>query len=353
MSDSSGRMPLIDALKAAASQLIVLHHFAAYGPLAAAARQLAPLPVAWFYDYARMAVQVFLVCAGFLVARSLSPTGQALAVAPLPLIGRRYLRLVVPYLTAIALAVLCAALARPWLADEMIPAPPSPAQLLAHALLVQSLLDFDSLSAGLWYVAIDFQLFALFTLLLWLARYAGGAPLLVAAVAGLSLFWANRHPELDNWALYFFGSYGLGAAAWWASGHRHAAAWLALLAAVTLGALLVDFRLRIALALAVALLLGASRCSGLLEKWPKSAVVGFLGRISYSVFLVHFPIYLVANALFAHFGPGTPAITVFSLCAAWTASIAVATFFHRWVEGPAASRRIAGALGRLFSKPAA
>ncbi len=247
MSDSTGRMPLIDAFKAVASQLIVFHHFAAYGPLSVAARQLAPATVDWLYDYARMAVQVFLVIAGFLAVRGLSASGQALAGSPLPLIGKRYLRLVIPFLAAIALAILCAALARPWLNDEMIPAPPTVGQLLAHALLLQSLLDFDSLSAGLWYVAIDFQLFALLAILLWLGRYTGGAPILVLALATAALFWFNRDESLDNWALYFFGSYGLGAAAWWASDRKQPAIWLGIIAGVTIAALVLDFRLRIAL----------------------------------------------------------------------------------------------------------
>ena len=37
MSKSASRMPLIDALKAVAAQLILVHHFVSYGPLAAAA----------------------------------------------------------------------------------------------------------------------------------------------------------------------------------------------------------------------------------------------------------------------------------------------------------------------------
>ena len=43
-------------------------------------------------------------------------------------------------------------------------------QFLAHALLLHSLLGMDALSAGVWYVAIDFQLFTLFVAVLWLAR---------------------------------------------------------------------------------------------------------------------------------------------------------------------------------------
>lgn len=148
---NANRMPLIDAFKAIGSQLIVLHHLAAYGPLASTAQEVAPGTLGWFYDYARIAVQVFLVIAGFLAARGMSPQGGALAGSPWPLIAKRYLRLAIPYFVAIALAVAGAALARIWMDDEAIPAAPTLAQLAAHALLLQSVLGFDPLSAGLWY----------------------------------------------------------------------------------------------------------------------------------------------------------------------------------------------------------
>jgi hypothetical protein len=51
---------------------------------------------------------------------------------------------------------------------ESISAAPDLGQLLAHVLLLHDLLDQEALSAGVWYVAIDFQLFALAILLLWL-----------------------------------------------------------------------------------------------------------------------------------------------------------------------------------------
>ncbi|MBL8432684.1 MAG: acyltransferase [Dechloromonas sp.] len=342
---NANRMPLIDAFKAIASQLIVLHHLAAYGPLAGAAREIMPGTVGWFYDYARIAVQVFLVVAGFLAARGMSPQGGALAGSPWPLIARRYLRLAIPYFVAIALAVAGAALARLWMDDEAIPDPPTLAQLAAHALLLQSVLGFDSLSAGLWYIAIDFQLFALMTLLLWAGRAGGAAPALVLAMAAVALFLFNRHENLDNWAIYFFGSYGLGAAAWWTGDRRRPAAWLGVIAGVALAALYIDFRLRIAVALAVALALACSRRSGLLERWPEWPLLAFLGRISYSLFLVHFPVCLLANALFIRLGLNAPGSALAFLALAWAASVAAATLFYRWVEKPSASGRIAAALG--------
>ena len=345
MSSSANRMPLIDAFKGIASQLIVLHHLAAYGPLSAAGQEVAPGLLGWLYDYARVAVQVFLVIAGFLAARALSGNGQALSSSPLSLIWKRYVRLVIPYLAAIGLAIIAAAIADNWMDDESIPARASFQQWLAHAVLLQSLLGFESLSAGVWYIAIDFQLFALMAVLLWLGRYRYVAPALVLGIAIASLFWFNRDASWDNWALYFFGSYGLGAAAWWASERKQLPVWLGVIASVAVAALIIDFRLRIAVALLVALTLGFSRRSGLLGRWPDAAPLAFLGQISYSVFLVHFPICLLANALFARLGGSAPGSAFVVMGLAWAASIAGGTLFYRWIESPAASQRIGAAIG--------
>jgi peptidoglycan/LPS O-acetylase OafA/YrhL len=340
-------MPLIDALKAVAALLVLLNHFSSYGPLAEAFRDVAPAVSGWLFDYARMAVQVFLVIAGFLAARGLSSQGQALAVSPLPLIWKRYLRLSIPYLAAIGLAIIAAAIANQWLDDEVVPARATLTQWLAHAFLLHSVLGFDSLSAGVWYIAIDFQLFALMALLLWTGRRNLVAPALVLGVAIASLFWFNRDTSWDNWAIYFFGSYGLGAAAWWASDRRQMSAWLGVIATVVIAALIIDFRLRIVLALVIALLLGFSRRTGLLEQWPTARPLAFLGQISYSIFLVHFPILLLANGLYARFGFDSHLSAMIGLVLAWSASIAAATLFYRWIESPAASQRITAAFSWL------
>lgn len=350
MNHLANRMPLIDALKAVAALLVLLNHFSSYGPLAAAVHEVLPALASWFYDYGRMAVQVFLVIAGFLAARGLSGHGQALSVSPLPLIWKRYLRLVVPYLAAIGLAIIAAAIADHWMDDPAIPARATFRQWLAHAFLMQGLLGVDALSAGVWYIAIDFQLFALMAILLWSGRFKMLAPALVLVVTLASLFWFNRDASWDNWALYFFGSYGLGAAAWWASDRRQLSAWLGVIATVAIAALVLDFRLRIALALVVALTLGFSRRTGLLEQWPNFRPPAFLGQISYSIFLVHFPVLLIANGLYAKLGFTSPNSAIIALLLALSASIGAATVFYRWIESPLASQRITGALGCLLSK---
>jgi peptidoglycan/LPS O-acetylase OafA/YrhL len=336
------RQTHIDALKLMASQLIVLHHLVVYGPLADALSAAAPALTDWFFNYARMAVQVFLVLGGYLAVRALAPSGPERVNSPWRSMLQRYQRLALPLLAALLLAVGSAALARQWLSADFIPSAPSWPQALAHAMLLQGVLGYDSLSAGIWYVAIDFQLFALLTLLLWLGRRPSWryAPLLGLMLA--SLFYFNRDASGDNWALYFFGAYGLGVAAFWAGNARHPGWRLGLLAGAGLLALAFDFRERIALALAVALLLGGlqwrSHTAPAQTRLPQwlARVVAVLGKTSYALFLVHFSVLLLGNALFAKqgLGGGWPAALTLALC--WAASLGLAISFERWVEAPIA-----------------
>ena len=71
------RLPALDALKGLGCMLIVWHHLAFYGPMSDVVHPYASWLTGWLYDYGRMAVQVFLVVAGFLAAASLAPQGVA------------------------------------------------------------------------------------------------------------------------------------------------------------------------------------------------------------------------------------------------------------------------------------
>ncbi|HET7776350.1 MAG TPA: acyltransferase [Azospira sp.] len=352
MSSGPSRLVFIDVLKAVASQLIVLHHLAFYGPMSDVAQELVPGLIGWLSEYARIAVQVFLVVGGFLAIRALAPQGQLLTRQPVAMLARRYLRLVPPFLVAMGIAIVCAYVARGWMDHDSIPDKPMAKQVLAHAFLLHNILDFDALSAGVWYVAIDFQLFALLVGLLWLGRrgresvsaMAGGRSrgvhslgmILVFSLVSASLFHFNRDADWDVWAVYFFGAYGMGVMAYWASERGQSPIWLAIIACVALVALSLDFRLRIAVALSVALALGMARRGGWMERWPQAlpgqGLVMFLSRVSYSVFLVHFPICLLVNGAFDRFVPAEPLWNLFGMVLAWTTSIAAGTVFHFYVE---------------------
>ena len=334
------RLAFVDALKAVASQLIVLHHLAFYGPLSDQALPLLPSLISWLSQDARIAVQAFLVIGGFLATQSLAPAGVLLSNQPLALVQKRYLKLVTPYLAAILIAIACAAIARALMAHDSVPGVPTLPQIVAHALLLQSILGYEGLSAGVWYIAIDFQLFALLLATLWLARGIGRGSdrthvvgtLLVAALSLASLYHFNRHADWDIWGVYFFGAYALGVLTYWATNRKQATGWLLLIVVPVVIALLLDYRSRIAIALLVAVALGLARRTGLLETWPRSHLIAVLGQISYSVFLVHFPICLVISGLFSHFVANDPWLNLIGMISAWLASVAAGALFYRFVE---------------------
>jgi peptidoglycan/LPS O-acetylase OafA/YrhL len=345
----SSRLLHLDALKAVAAQLIVLHHLAAYGPIADTVQTLWPALMAWLYDYGRMAVQVFLVVGGFLSARGLAPRGEPLQGQPLSLLGRRYLRLALPFMAAVLLTLACSALVARQL-PELVPSSVDAGQLLAHALLLHGVLGQEALTVGAWYVAVDLQLFALLLALLWLARRGPRvlAPLLVLAMAAASLWVFNLDAGLDNYAIYFFGAYGLGALMHWLGlGQRRRWGWALLLTALVLGALAYEFRGRLVLAAVTALLLillQRRHQAGLplLGQGRLAALLAQLGTHSYALFLVHFPICLLVNALFEHKDPEHPWAGVAAMGLAWGLSNLASLPFYRWIEAPAGRLRLGG-----------
>lgn len=333
------RQTLVDALKCIGSQLIVLHHFSAYGPLSDALHHLTPALAGWLYDDARMAVQIFLVLGGYLAMQALVPAMRRDAATLGRTLLLRYLRLALPLLAALALAVLAALLARQVLAADFIPAAPGWGQALAHTLLLQDVVDAEALSAGVWYVAIDLQLYALLALLLWLGQ-RGGRPApalwLTAGLMLLSLLVFNRDARWDDWGLYFFGSYALGALAGWAARSSRTAHWLTLLAVLGLLALGLDWRTRIALALGVALLLGLAAATRRELQLPARLhrAIATLGRTSYALFLVHFAVLLLVNALYALLASQDTGLAVLLLGLGWAGSMALALVFERRIEAP-------------------
>ena len=152
---------MIDLLKAAGCLLIVLHHLAFYGPMSDVVAAAWPGMVNWLYDHGRLAVQFFLVCAGFLTAGSMAQYESLALPDALKLIWQRYLRLAIPLLAALSFTVLVTEWVRPGFEHTSLSAPPDWGQALAHIVLVQHLLDLEALSAGIWYVAIDLQLYAM------------------------------------------------------------------------------------------------------------------------------------------------------------------------------------------------
>jgi peptidoglycan/LPS O-acetylase OafA/YrhL len=360
----SGRSFLIDAIKAAGCLLIVLHHLAFYGPMSDVVAKASPGVVNWLYDHGRLAVQFFLVCAGFLTASSLARYESLSLSEALKLVWQRYLRLAIPLLAALSFTVVVSEWVRPDFAHTSLSAPPDWGQALAHVALMQHLLDLEALSAGIWYVAIDLQLYAmalacLVVLKAWPRAQTAHPSVQSANMAqqgdtrrwGLwwvlvcaSLWWWNLDADLDDLGVYFWGSYGLGLLAWearrqiaWGRAGAQARFWM-------MGGLLLvgsvawwlEPRSRIAVAWGVAALLVAVP-----EPWFGGEALGrsrwrtavqWLSGVSYSVFLIHFGVCLAVNAAITAHWPDALWVNALGMLLALLLSLILGGWLHRLVE---------------------
>ncbi len=352
MSPERSQYWLIDLLKVLAAQIIVLHHCFSYGLLASAASIQLPHVSSILFDYGRYAVQVFLVMAGYLAAQSAEKAfaighahsgGYGMSFV-LQLAMRRYLRLVGPYVVALLITILCASLARQWSIDEYIGQPETIAQVLAHLFLLQGALGYESISAGVWYVAIDWQLFtALVVIYAVFQRQMvriGVMSILIVA----SLLYFNRHASLENSFIYFIGSYGLGILAYWASGLNAIKAnlpWvsakkvLLAIAFIVLMSALHSVWLRNYLALGIAFLLlyAGNRPYRHPQSWLASAMQWASAR-AYCAFLIHFAFILLANTVFIAWHLQNPAIGLSFVALISVLSWIAAGYLYRWVELP-------------------
>ncbi|MCF8171304.1 MAG: acyltransferase [Candidatus Methylopumilus sp.] len=334
------RLPLLDAMKGIGCVAIVLHHLAVYGPMSDVVRSAFPAVIDGLEIYARLAVQMFFVLAGFLVAAQLAPEGQpstSSATSALSLILKRYRRLVTPFLFAIASAILITAIVRPWFVHDSLSAPPSLAQLLAHTLLLHDLTGVEALSAGVWYVAIDFQLFIL---TVWLTAFSARVvptwrwvfPCLIMALAAASLWAINRHNQYEDYAPYFFGAYALGMLAYWSTRNPSGGIFLLTIAALGSVALWLQYRNPIVVALATAIIVAIAGQRGWLALWPRPGLLTWLGQRSYSIFLIHYGFCIGMNALWARLFPTGVFINAVGMMLAVLISVGAGTLLYRYVE---------------------
>lgn len=336
---TSSRWFVPDLIKAAGCVLIVLHHLAFYGPMSDVVAGVWPRVIEWLFANARLAVQAFLVVSGFLTAQALSPLPRLTRAQVSERIIQRYMRLAMPLLAALSLTVLVSELVRPGFDHDSLSDTPDWFQAWAHVFFLQHALDEEALSAGVWYVAIDLQLYVLSILIAWgLSWLHQGVRALQAVWLALtlaSMVWWNRRPDLDDWALYFIAAYGMGLLA--GLGRLQASGPAGRTAVMLLGmgalAWLVEPRERMTLACAVALSLALAP-----QGWMRGpqgllrAPIDALARISYSVFVVHFGISLAVNALFSFWRPDHAMVQALGMVLALGLSLLAGGLLYRWVE---------------------
>lgn len=314
----------------------------------------------WLSEYGRYAVQIFLVMGGYLAAQSLTRTNDLKKPQiVLNALLNRYLRLFAPYVVALLFTIACAWVARLWVQDEFVGKSETMAQFLAHLFFLQGILGLDSISAGVWYVAIDWQLYAILTIML--SMFSGMRSLIwiLMMLCVASLLFFNRNGMYESYFIYFIGAYGLGVLAQLSKNYadplvnRFAGFFFIVIGLIILVSSFQQLWARNILAYVVAIALifwgdwaykdhGNEKRRGHQSRTHKMVNAILWGsRRSYCAFLIHFSFILLANTIYIAWGMNQQrdglmaiALMLVAIAGSWTA----ATFLYRWVEVP--SRRL-------------
>ncbi|MBU3587850.1 acyltransferase [Polynucleobacter sp. 31A-FELB] len=350
---------LIDLLKVFAALLIILHHLSSYGQIAVDARSVLPGVMELLFEYGRYAVQIFLVMAGYLATQSLTRFANAKFSSQnlLRVIINRYLRLFAPYIAALIFTIVCAWIARFWVNDEFVGEQETLSQFIAHLFFLQGILGLDSISAGVWYVAIDWQLYSVLAVLLISFSSYQALIWLISIVSVSSLLYFNRSAYYEAYFIYFIGSYSLGVLAYLAKNFADRKIQvLAKFALIVIGVIIAlsafqQVWLRNFLAWFVALLLlvwGNSSYPNLGATSSKVKVfvlrcIAWASPRSYCAFLIHFAFILLANTLYIASGMHAHESGLMAIClmlGVVLCSLIAANYLYRWVEVPSVKLKI-------------
>lgn len=295
-------------------------------------------------------VMLFFVVSGFCVHLPQARVRDKLE--PRAYVARRFFRIYPPYFAALVVSALVAAT---WSGEPV----------LASVFMAQNYTTGHQISTNpaLWSLPVELELYLVYPLVWWLSRRAGwgvalGATGLVSLLAATLV--ARGQGWLDgNFALYWIiwsGGAWL-AEAWTREQLGRPPLWLAAIACAGLGVGVFNvWRQRSGGATNLAWglfffwlvwgLIARPEWSAKIPAVLDRALRG-LGQISYSLYLIHFPVLLLLGAAWVKFAGGKPHNFLVPLVAS-AAMVPVAWVFYRAIERPSheLAKRLARAIAR-------
>lgn len=374
------RLEFLDGLRGLAALYVVLFHAMVEAHVAGRSRAILASAAFVALRYGHYAVDVFIVLSGYCLMRPvIRDPGGGIPGGFAAYLGRRARRIIPPYYAALglcwALIATVPALANPDAGQWGLALPSGGAGAVAsHLLLVQNwsprwIYKVDPPS---WTVATEWQIYLLFPALIALRRRVGSAATVAVAFA---VGWgiAALGPVAGNLALvrlcpWYLGLFALGMAAA-ADGigrgpRRRPLGWL-VAAAVAVGVpaamampsrdvMVADPIVGAGAALVIARL--ARRCargeSTRALRALASRPAAWLGSVSYSLYLIHFPVLALAGAVLRSRGVGPAGQLAAMLGLAAPACVLAAWPFARLFERPFTGRARLPYRGRRRPIPA-
>lgn len=336
-----GRFAFVDALRGIASLGVVMFH-AAEGRHITGLLALLPGWVSQVLKQGGLGVAVFFALSGFVIAHSVAGSRVTFSFVGRFML-RRSIRLDPPYWVAIALAIAFSYLSALLVSGKALPQF-SLAQIAAHLLYLQDVLNYTHFNIVFWTLCQEVQFYLVYVLLLAVSRNDPSKPtqgrataFIFAGAAVISLLWPlgffSSGPYRGSFLPLWHG-FLVGAGAYWAWRNPRIAPCFLVYAAVLLaGGTLRNDTFTIACAVTAVVLWAVSArgrlYSALNWQWLQS-----LGAISYSLYLTHNPITGMTFGLGYMLTGRSPFLEAIWWIIAMSACIAFAVIVWSLVERP-------------------
>jgi peptidoglycan/LPS O-acetylase OafA/YrhL len=328
------RFGFVDGLRGIAALAVAAHHIIR-------PRLLPSWPsAAGVTAYGRLGVLVFFVISGFVISHSIDGVWMT-ARAGGRFLLRRMARLDPPYWASIVLALVVAKAASLALHGGEVVVMPSAAALAAHLVYLQYILGFESVADIFWTLTFEIQFYLLLTTVTAIEqRLARRLPPAVASgcahlplLSCSVLIAVGVLPFHSAWCFSYWYAFAAGIGTQRLVAGRGAAP-----LAIGLGAaLVVAWAQQSADGVVVALTataIAVGHLRGRLDAWLSSPPFRYLGRISYSFYLVHPSLGVRAGNLAAHALPAGDAANLLGAAVGMLVSIVAADLFWRLIERP-------------------
>ena len=162
--DTRRRVDWLDGIRAAAAMFVVLHHmWLAVWPQFP--RNMGPWWVGWLL-YGHLAVAAFIVVSGFSLALAPMRNGASLSGGTKRFVSRRAWRIVPPYWAALIMSTIITAM----ILQPSVGAGVMAKGFVVHGLLLQDVVGSFTPNGAFWSIAVEWQIYFVFPLILLLGR---------------------------------------------------------------------------------------------------------------------------------------------------------------------------------------